>query len=129
MNAAPVYPIYLRDFDNYFCQAASENDLNVVIEEKEVDEYTGWDSTGLPVHLSFEEDRIIASVSGEVPQLDQLRRALVDFAETYGDGASIEGDWENIDVSGLYAWAESQVVQYEQSRSLGARLKRLFKRS
>lgn len=129
MNAEPTYPVYLRDFDNYFCHAVSEHDLNVVVEENDVEEYTGWDSAGRPIALSSVDRKIMANVRSANTEIRQLRQALVDFAAKYGDADPTEIDWQDVQIGDLYSWAESRVNQYERSRRLGVRLKRFFKRS
>lgn len=122
-----MYPIYLRDFDNYVYRVESERLLSHGIEENDVEELTGWDSRGGGVELDWVNGEVIAKISTAQVDLDALLYALAEFGVRYG-GKGEAAVPKVEDPEALYRWAVERVERFDESRRLKNRLRRLFRK-
>jgi len=79
------WPVFLKDRDGWMNILKSMDQIQVELEEIDIrdNEYTTWDSRGLPLQLYLDEGKIKIRFLSEEVQLDKLKEAILNYAKLY----------------------------------------------
>jgi hypothetical protein len=122
------YPLFLRDADNYFCgPVTSQKSLNSQIEENDAEEYTGWDRSGRPVVLKWQDGGVSAQIASDSDERAELIEAILDFARRYCSPRMEINPSLKSDPESLLVWTIEAAEEYRRSKTIVARLKRWFR--
>ncbi len=101
------YPLFFKDTDHYMSRIDTVAHLDhFEAIDIEAQEYTGWDSLGLPVELYMKGDEVCAKLLSETVELDKLLAAI----SRYGELRKIKQPKpQTTDAMTLFAWADNNV--------------------
>ena len=101
------YPVFLQDRDKWVYIIESESGLSFLeaidIENKE---YIGWNVTGVPIDLYLDKGEIIIRTLSEMPQLEKLKKAILDYASIVNPKIPFSYYGNENDITDLFRAAE-----------------------
>jgi len=123
-----IYPLFLREEGDYFCLIKSFEHLNYQLEVNDVEEFTGWDSTGRPVSLYCEKSQVFARIVSDADESEKLRQSVMRHVERYVSADDSYPDDAEGDLAKMLEWAEMKYEEHWKANRISVRLKNFIKR-